>query len=173
MLPQLKKILIAIDFTENSAYAFLRAVNLAQRYNAKIIILHVIEPLPHMARTYTGPTVEAAFYKEKEIADVERIKKALDIFCKKIDAHIDGQCIDLVSEILVRVGHPMNEILEAADEKECDLIVVGSHGKGFLKRAFLGSVSQSVLTRTRKLVLVVPMPPESSLSKKIIDSISR
>ena len=170
MLAQIKKILVAIDFTENSAYAFLHAINLAQRYDAKIFILHVIEPLPRMARTYAGPTVEASFYKEKEAADVERIKKTLDVFCKKIDEHTDGRCVELVSGILVRVGHPMNEILEAADEKECEVIVVGSHGKGFLKRSFLGSVSQSVLARSRKPVLVVPMPRESSLTKKIVDS---
>jgi nucleotide-binding universal stress UspA family protein len=54
----------------------------------------------------------------------------------------------------------MEEILNTADTKECDVIVLGTHGKGWLKHTFLGSVASSVLTRTRKPVFVIPLPSE-------------
>ena len=45
MIPQIKKILYATDLSQNSAYAFYYAVDLAQERGAKIIILNVIEPV--------------------------------------------------------------------------------------------------------------------------------
>jgi nucleotide-binding universal stress UspA family protein len=58
------------------------------------------------------------------------------------------------------VGHPVDEILKIADEEGCDMIVLGTHGKGFLAHAFLGSVASSVLDRTRKPVFIIPLPSE-------------
>ncbi len=52
MIPQIKKILYATDLSKNSAYTFLSAVDLAQRHDAKIVILHPVEPLPPIVRFY-------------------------------------------------------------------------------------------------------------------------
>jgi nucleotide-binding universal stress UspA family protein len=71
-----------------------------------------------------------------------------------------GPCLELVSNILVHLGHPADEILRMADKEGCDLIVLGSHGKGFLEHTFLGSVSRMVLDRTRKPIFIVPLPSE-------------
>lgn len=70
--------------------------------------------------------------------------------------------MELVSKILVPIGHPVEEILKAADEESCDAIVLGTHGKGFLKQTFLGSVAGSVLERARKPVFIIPLPLEKS-----------
>jgi nucleotide-binding universal stress UspA family protein len=67
-----------------------------------------------------------------------------------------------VAKILVQVGYPVEEILKVADEEGCDLIVLGSHGKGFLQHTFLGSVSRSVLDRSRKPVFIIPLPSETT-----------
>jgi nucleotide-binding universal stress UspA family protein len=48
------------------------------------------------------------------------------------------------------------------DEEGCDVIVLGTHSKGFLQQTFVGSVCSSVLHRTRKPVLVVPLPSEDA-----------
>jgi nucleotide-binding universal stress UspA family protein len=58
------------------------------------------------------------------------------------------------------VDHPPEAILNAADKEGCDAIVLGTHGKGFLAHAFLGSVSSAVLHRTRKPVFIIPLPSE-------------
>jgi nucleotide-binding universal stress UspA family protein len=50
MIPQIKKILYATDLSKNSAYAYRYTVDLAQRHDAGIVILHVIEPIPPSVR---------------------------------------------------------------------------------------------------------------------------
>jgi nucleotide-binding universal stress UspA family protein len=56
----------------------------------------------------------------------------------------------------------VEEILNAADTKGCDVIVLGTHGKGWLKQAFLGSVARSVLERTRRPVFIIPLPSDKT-----------
>ena len=72
------------------------------------------------------------------------------------------RCPKLISDILVSTGHAAEEILSTADEKECDLIVLGTHGKGFLAHTFLGSVASAVLHRTRKPVFIIPLPSSNT-----------
>ena len=50
--------------------------------------------------------------------------------------------------------------MNTANEEGCDVIVLGTHGKGFLAHTFLGSVSNAVLHRTRKPVFMIPLPSE-------------
>lgn len=159
MIPQIKKILYSTDLSRNSAYAFYYAVDLAQKKGATIVILHAIEPVPAYVRNYISGMEKIELDRHEEI--VEAIHKRLNNFCQKVDTHIGSPCVELVSKIIVRVGHPVEEILSTADKEECDMIVLGNHGKGFLKQTFLGSVSRSVLDRTRKPVFIVPLPPES------------
>jgi nucleotide-binding universal stress UspA family protein len=99
---------------------------------------------------------------EERETDLEEIKKYLQKFCEKIENQIGPPCVELVSKILVPVGHPVEEILKVADDEGCDAIVLGTHGKGFLKQTFLGSVASSVLHRTRKPVFIVPLPSEKT-----------
>jgi len=58
MVPQIKKILYATDLSKNSAFAFLYATDMAKTHDAKIVILHAIEPIPSYAEVYTGVTHE-------------------------------------------------------------------------------------------------------------------
>jgi nucleotide-binding universal stress UspA family protein len=160
MIPQIKKILYATDLSKNSSYAFLYATDMAKRHDAKIVILHAVEPLPAYIDAYTGITVDMKQKERGEIA--EEIRGHLQEFCKRAEARIGPPCVSLVSKILVPRGHPPEEILNAADEEGCDVIVLGTHGKGFLAHAFLGSVSSAVLHRTRKPVFIIPLPSEEA-----------
>jgi nucleotide-binding universal stress UspA family protein len=159
MIPQIKKILYATDMSKNSSYAYLFATDMARRHDAKIIILHAIEPIPPYVDVYTGITAEVKQKQQDET--IEEMKKHLQTFCSKVEAQIGPPCVDLVSKILIRRGHPPEEILNTAEDEGCDMIVLGTHGKGFLAHTFLGSVSSAVLHRTRKPVYIIPLPPES------------
>ncbi len=161
MIPEIKKILYATDLSKNSAYAFYYAIDVAQRRDAKIIILHVVEPLPPLVRFYGSLDEEKKVYQQQKSADLEVIKRRLEEICQKVEKN-GTSCLMLVSNILVRVGHPVEEILGTADEEECDILVLGSHGKGFLKQTFLGSVSHKVLDRSRRPVFIIPLPPEET-----------
>jgi nucleotide-binding universal stress UspA family protein len=160
MIPQIKKILYASDLSKNSSYAFLFATDLARRCDAKIVILHVLERIPPYAEVYTGMTQEME-QKNRE-AVVEELKKRLQEFCKKAETQIGPPCVELVSKMIVPIGYPPEKILNTADEEGCDVIVLGTHGKGFLAHTFLGSVSKAVLHRTRKPVFIIPLPSEKA-----------
>ncbi len=165
MIPQIKKILYATELSKNSAYAFFYAVDMAKKHNASIVILHTIEPIRQHIYYEGGIGIEGVLKKAKkqeQEMDIEEIKKRLQEFCKKTEAQIGSPCVELVSKILVPLGHPVEEILKAADDEGCDVIVLGTHGKGFLRQTFLGSVAGSVLERTRKPVFIIPLPSEKT-----------
>jgi nucleotide-binding universal stress UspA family protein len=161
MISPIKKILYATDLSKNSAYAFQYAVDMAERSGAAIVLLHVIEPIPPGVKHYIKLYVDEAKWDEKlryeQAATVARIRNRLQEFCNRVDADVT-HCVHLVSEIMVVSGHPVEEILRVAEEKQADAIVLGTHGKGFLMQTFLGSVARSVLDRTRKPVFIVPLP---------------
>ena len=163
MTLKIKKILYATDLSKNSSFAFLYATDMARRHDAKIVILHAIEPIPAYAAAYTGITDELKRKQQDET--LEEIRTRLGDFCRKAEAEIGPPCVELVSKILVPRGHPPEEILNASDEEGCDVIVLGTHGKGFLAHTFLGSVSSAVLNRTQKPVFIIPLPSE----KKTLD----
>jgi acetoin utilization protein AcuB len=159
MTPEIKKILYATDLSKNSSYAFLYAIDMAKKHDARIVILNAIEPTPGYAQL---PAVTDELKERQHEELVESMKTHLQGFCKKVEAQIGAPCVELVSKILVPVGHPAEEILNAADEEGCDVIVIGTHGKGFLAHAFLGSVSNAVLHRSRKPVFIIPLPSEKA-----------
>jgi len=171
MIPQIKKILYATDLSKNSAYAFRHAVDLAERRNAEIVILHALEPIPARVKTYIKGFADEMNWDEKlkfeEEAAIGRIEKRIEEFCRR-ESQETKACVALVSKILVRPGHPVEEILRASDDENCDVIILGTHSKGFLKQTFLGSVARSVLDRSRKPVFVIPLPEgETDLSLEI------
>jgi nucleotide-binding universal stress UspA family protein len=156
MIPQIKKILYATDLSKNSEYAFYYAVDMAKKRDAEIVILHAIEPLSSRA---FGTLTDKVLHDQQK-ASVEVIRNRLQKFCEKVEEKNSLACVHLVTKMVVEVGYPAEEILKAADEEGCDLIILGSHGKGFLRHAFLGSVSRSVLERSRKPVFTIPLPSE-------------
>ena len=163
MIPEIKKILYATDMSKNSSYAFLYAVDMATKHDAGIVILHAVEAGHPIA--YAGARIQEMVERgkrEEEEEDLEKIRKGLEEFCGKIETQIGRPCLALVSKIIVSQGYPVEEILKTADEERCDAIVLGTHGKGFLRHTFLGSVAVSVLERTRKPVFIIPLPAEQT-----------
>ncbi len=166
MIPSIKKVLYATDLTTNSSYAFYFATDLARKHGATITILHSIPSIPP-AVYYEGGladdnrTLKRIKEKEKE-DDIAEINKRVMGFCSAVESQIGPPCVDLVSKVIVKEGYAPEEILSTADAEGCDVIVLGTHGKGRLKQAFLGSVARSVLERTRKPVFIIPLPSEKT-----------
>jgi nucleotide-binding universal stress UspA family protein len=161
MIPQIKKILYATDLSKNSAYAFFYAVDMAKRHNAGIVVVHAVEPVHHVY-TEGGTGILRKINEQEQAAAHEDIRKGVGKFCSSMETLMGSSCNELVSKILVPVGYPVEEILKAADDEGCDAIVLGTHGKGFLRQTFLGSVAGSVVGRTRKPVLIIPLPSEKT-----------
>lgn len=163
MIPGITKILYATDLSKNSAYAFFYAVDMAKAHNAQIVILHSVEPTRHIT-VVESDTLDkmAEVEKEKQEIYAEEIKKRVSGFCEKVENSYGNACVQLVSKVLVPIGHPVEEILKAADDEGCDVIVLGTHGKGVLRHTFLGKVAGSVLERTRKPVFIIPLPSDDT-----------
>jgi len=156
MIPKIKRVLYATDLSENSTYAFRYAVNTAEKHDAEIIILHVIEELPPAVRVYADMLIKSSIETRKD-ETIEKINLRLDEFCKR-ELLKKPECLERIKGVEVREGYPVDEILKTADKRECDIIIMGTHGKGLLTHAFLGSVAERVLRRSRKPVFIIPLP---------------
>ncbi|MBN1847584.1 MAG: universal stress protein [Deltaproteobacteria bacterium] len=162
MILEIQSILYATDLSKNSAYAFLYATDLSEYNKARIHIIHVIEELPPsvkaMVEGYLTPEQMENLSHQKSNT-VEKIRNRLHLFCENFQKG-DPQCELRVASIDISEGYPANEILKKANEKNCDLIVMGTHGKGVISHAFLGSVAEKVLRRTKIPVFVIPLPED-------------
>ena len=160
MIPEYKKILYATDLSVNSAHAFKHAISLARRYNAKITLLHILPEVDASTMNYVatvmGEEKLAGFELEHKAEIKDEIRLRLHKFAKEelIDHPED---VERISDIEVHYGNPVAHILQHADGLEVDMIVLGSHGKGALKYAFLGSVAEKVLRKSHRPMLIVPL----------------
>jgi nucleotide-binding universal stress UspA family protein len=161
MIPTIKKILYATDLSPNSAYVFRYAINSAIKHDANIIILHVFEKISVTTEAQLGVYIEQdlrkKIYDDRRESTIDRIKKRLQIFCEK-ELEDNAESVNRVESIEMAEGFPAEEILSKADELNCDVIIMGTHGKGIIQHAFLGSTAKRVLRRTRKPVFIIPLP---------------
>ena len=156
----IKRILYATDLSKNSAYAFRYAVDLAKNHNAEIVVLHVVERLPPSQEAIVASylKIQDEGYHDKILAEsIERTRKVITAFRdRELADH--PQVINGHVTIEVIEGYPADEILKQARSRDCDVIVMGTHGKGFMSHPLLGNVAQRVLRRAHKPVVVVPRP---------------
>lgn len=141
MVPLYKRILIAVDGSENSQRAALHAAKLsATNSNASITALYVLS----YDRTRTDVLLDA------DIADLhlkrkERIEPIVDIFIRHQVKH----------ELVIRHGDPATTIIAYANENNYDLVIIGSRGLNSFQEMLLGSVSHKVAKRVNSPVLIV------------------
>ncbi len=148
---RLRSILLPTDFSECAGHALSYATGLARDAGAKLVCVHVIEPVMP-AVGYTGIT------EPLPMADIsEQMEDSATRELPKI-AECD-ECAGLEVEEVIAHGDPATEIVRAATEHACDLIVISSHGRTGLGRILFGSTAESVVRHARCPVLVVK-PPE-------------
>jgi universal stress protein A len=138
-----RKILLATDFNEHSDQAAGRAMDLAQRHQAELSVLHVVENLPIGDAAY-GPIVPFDIDLTDQMMDAARVR------LKEL-----GERLGIPeSRQFVEIGSPKGEIIRLAEDLGADLIVVGSHGRHGIA-LLLGSTAASVVHHARCDVLAV------------------
>lgn len=138
-------IMVAVDFSDSSDNAFQMALSLADKYTARLLILHVINE-PVDLRGFYVPHI--SFEKlEEEIA--EGAQKMMESFCRQ---HIDG-FENFESRIVP--GLPYEEIIRQADKSNAELIVLGTHGRTGLDHVLFGSTAEKVVRKSTVPVLTV------------------
>jgi len=142
-------ILIATDGSKFSQNAVLQGMELAKLVGAKVYVLYVLDK-----NAYTLPTLETPIYLGSNWDVVEEtlrqegkdaIQYARDVARNK----------GIGFESVVIEGNPANAILEFAEQKKVNLIIMGTLGKGGLERFLLGSVTNKVIRHSKSSVLVV------------------
>lgn len=159
----IKNILYATDFSTRSGRAFDYALTLARGQNARLHMLHVIEPMSDEMRTTLSMFV--ADTKTRQMAldrRLETVREILEERQAKFWEQISDQSLrEMVEEIRIVEGFPAEAILKTAEELPADMILMGGHAHGF-SHTFLGTVAKRVLRRSRIPTLIVPhLNPES------------
>jgi nucleotide-binding universal stress UspA family protein len=138
----LKRLLVAYDFSEDSELALAYGLSLAQEYQAELHLIHV---LPHG----TGP--EAPECDWRESPGDRRFQKAARLLQSAVPAEASLWC---VVKQAVKEGKPYREVLNYAEEQKIDLICMGVRGAGFDLRALFGSNTDRVLRQAPCPVLI-------------------
>jgi nucleotide-binding universal stress UspA family protein len=161
MIPDIKRILYATDLSENARYAFGYAISIANRHDATITVLHVVEELSSFAQSMVadimGEKRLADIKTEKEKEVISGLKIRLEEFCDNV-RHEQPRCPFVVENSIVVTGHPVDQIVRYTAVLDVDLVIMGSQGKGGLADVTMGSISRRVMRRCTKPVLVVRMP---------------
>ncbi|MCD6525612.1 MAG: universal stress protein [Desulfuromonas sp.] len=161
MIPEYKTILHATDLTENSAYALRHAVAIARCHNAQIHLLHVLPDVEPAVLNYVSTVMGEDRLADYELKHKEDIRDEMRVSVHEFAKTELLNCPDalsLIHEVEVHHGSPASQILEEADRIDADMIIIGSHGKGRVSHAFLGSLAKRLLRKSPRPVLVVPLP---------------
>ena len=139
-------ILVPVDFSDCSLAGLTYAVRFAKEVGARIVVVHVADLGPVMMTTgrgdYDSPTyIEAAR---------RRCGDQMKDFLKRVS--FDGVPVDASAV----AGYCPGAIYEAAAKEGADLIIISTHGRTGLRRAFIGSVAEGTVRHAACPVLVVP-----------------
>lgn len=152
----IRGILVPVDFSECSEKAFSWALDMAEKWNATITLLHVV-PTPPYSPVVLGSYFDPSAFERNLLTDAENSARAL----------LDRQAKRSVpTGIKVCVGEPFHDICRIAEEEQFDMIIMGSHGRTGLPHIVLGSVAERVARHAPCPVLVVgKMPPGQNESR--------
>jgi nucleotide-binding universal stress UspA family protein len=142
---QIKTILFPTDFSNGARAAMDHAISLAKDYQAKLILLYVIQDIS-IAEWYIPSTISAG-----EL--IEDMQKSAWQEMDKWIAEVSKQVKD-VEKMVVR-GVPFVEIIKTAKERNADLIVIGTHGRTGIDHMLFGSTAEKVVRKAACPVLTV------------------
>src|SRR5262245_21798526 len=154
-----RTILCPVDFFPGSLHAFDYALKLARNYDARVIALHVVEPVI--------PTVyEPAFSVPDLTNQLEKESKRLmkDLVSKAAKARVP-------LETQVLLGDIPTEIRKSIDKSKADLVVIGTHGNKGFERWLLGSVTEKMMRHCPVPLLVIGGRRKAGASLPEIDSV--
>ena len=144
---EINTVLLTTDFSDTSRAAFDPAIDLAQKYGAKVVVMYVEDDhylsmvSDHVA---IGMDAEHVWKVQHEISEAR-----LD---KMVEENLSGF---VKAESEVRRGAPHDEIVRSALEHHADVIVMATHGRGFISHAIMGSTTERVIRQAPCPVLAI------------------
>jgi nucleotide-binding universal stress UspA family protein len=143
---RIRTILVPVDFSDCSLAGLKYALKFAKEFGARLIVLHITDLGPVMMTTACGDYDSPAYLE----AARRRCDDRMRAFLKRV--HKDGVPV----ETLALAGYCPAAIYEAAVKKAVDLIILSTHGRTGLRRAFIGSIAEGTVRHAACPVLVVP-----------------
>lgn len=141
-----KTILVPLDGSKRAEAILPHVEELAHRYDAKVVFVRVLEPIPYVA----GPEGTPIMLREQEL---EQRRRDAEEYVKARQGQLREKGID--SRGLVFQGPVVEAITNAAEREGADLIAIASHGRSGLSQCFYGSVAAGVLHRVDRPLLVI------------------
>ena len=139
----MKTILVPVDFSEHSEYALEVAASIAKRFQAKLILFHMIG-------------VSASVLAKSEVEEREEVKYYLNLAREKLATFLDRPYLKNVAiETIIQNLKDFAEVDAVAREQQADLIVMGSHGTSGLSTFFVGSNTEKVVRTSETPILVI------------------
>lgn len=145
----IRKILVAIDGSKPSMDASIQAIDLAKKFEAELIAIHVIDPRYSHLETALSP--RPGRLKEAVMFAMEKGKQNLE----KVKHNATEKNVRVNTDIIVGKTSVANEIVEYAEKDRINIIIIGSRGISGFKRMLLGSVASGVVTYAHCPVFVV------------------
>lgn len=149
-----KTILVPHDFSASANHAAAIARDESRAHDGELILLHVVELPPHF-----GPDT-TMIVTEKSETPIGMRQYAIEAATAHIQDLADRLEADGVRvSAFVRVGRPVDEINHFVDEHNCDVIVMGTHGRTGIRHLIAGSVAERVV-RTSKVPVLTTRHPD-------------
>ncbi len=151
-----KSILVPIDFSDYSKGALKYAVEIAKKFNAKMYLIYVIEPVVYPSDFSMGQVSIPAVDHDSFNRSKNELKKLAEM---EIDSTIEV-------EVIIKSGKPFVEINESASEKDIDLIIIATHGHTGVEHLLFGSTAEKVVRKAPCPVLTLREPIKGFKFKK-------
>ncbi|KKO19212.1 MAG: universal stress protein [Candidatus Brocadia sp.] len=143
----IKNILCPIDYSVYSEMALKYAIEFAEKYQAKLCLIHVLD-----IRVYD---INNPDLYDVNIVDEETIAKLRERLLRCVTDDTRGK---IAVEARIIQGVPFAEIIRAAKEYKADMIVIGTHGRTGISHAIMGSVAEKVVRKAPCPVLTIRHP---------------
>jgi nucleotide-binding universal stress UspA family protein len=142
-----EKILYATDFSEVSKKALDYVKQLKDAGTKEVVVLHVID---------IGEFASTAL-DEGGALDIKKLERDMDEYTTREMGQIETELRKSGLNVKLRIerGVPLRVILRVEEEEDVSVVVLGSHGKGLVQEIFLGSVSEGIIRRSKRPVLVI------------------
>ncbi|KAB5521026.1 hypothetical protein DKX38_025345 [Salix brachista] len=165
-----RRILVAVDESEESMNALswcLKNVLVSTSSSTDTLILLYVKPhrVIYSALDGTGRTTNKTFHNPSIIDFPKYSNDIADCVIEKAKRMCREQFQDVKVETMIEHGDPRDFICQIAEKLHVDMLVMGSHGYGVIKRAFLRSVSNHCAQNVKCPVLIVKRPKSASGSK--------
>ena len=140
-------ILFPTDGSPLSDHAARTAIAFAQLNKARLVAISVVQPFPFSPMADGGIVLDASLYEEQMNASARLALEKIGEEARAADVPFEG--------VLALSPSPYEEIVNAAQVHQCDIILMASHGRTGLNKLFVGSETQKVLAHTQLPVLVL------------------